>query len=69
MNRYCLKRLNRRSGQGLVEYTLVISLVAIALLVVLSLVGQLIRDNYLGNFQRVADSVLPSTSSPPPSGS
>jgi len=68
MNNYCLKRLNPRSGQGLVEYTLVIGLVAVALIVVLSLVGELIRDNYLGNFQRVADSVLPTTSSPPPSG-
>lgn len=68
MNRYSLKRLNPRSGQGLVEYTLVIGLVAVALIVVLTVVGELIRDNYLGNFQKVSDAVLPSTSSAPPSG-
>lgn len=61
MAKYCLKRHNPRSGQGLVEYVLVISLVAISLIIVLSTVGQIIRDNYIGNFNRVADAVLPPT--------
>ncbi|HOY67155.1 MAG TPA: hypothetical protein PLP29_09710 [Candidatus Ozemobacteraceae bacterium] len=55
-------RRSSRSGQGLVEYTLVIALVALALISILTVVGQIINSNYLANFGKILDSVVPSGS-------
>ncbi|HEY9068778.1 MAG TPA: Flp family type IVb pilin [Candidatus Ozemobacteraceae bacterium] len=55
-------RLSPRSGQGLVEYTLVIALVALALISILTVVGQIINNNYLANFGKILDAVVPSGS-------
>jgi len=45
-----------------VEYTLVIALVALALISILTVVGQIINSNYLANFGKILDSVVPSGS-------
>ncbi len=57
MNRYQMNRLNPRSGQGLVEYSLIIGLVALALVATLGLLGNILSTNYIGNIGKMLTAV------------
>ena len=57
-----MRRLQKRnSGQGLIEYALIISLVAITLLVLLTTLGETASGGLLGNVQTAVESVESST--------
>jgi len=49
MNKHIICRLNPRSGQGLVEYALIIGLIAIAAIAALSTLSSTISVYYFGN--------------------
>lgn len=53
-----MRRLQKRnSGQGLIEYALIVSLVAITLLVILTTLGETASGGLLGNVQTAVETV------------
>ncbi|WP_338025774.1 Flp family type IVb pilin [Clostridium rhizosphaerae] len=54
---YALTKINNEKGQGMVEYALIIGLVAIVVIAVLVLLGPAIS----ATFQKIIDKLSPST--------
>lgn len=54
---YALTKISNEKGQGMVEYALIIGLVAIVVIAVLVLLGPAIS----GTFQKIIDKLSPST--------
>ena len=52
---------NKKKGQGLVEYALLIALVALAVMSTLMLLSGTLQTNYIERIPAVLDAAMPST--------